>query len=874
MWAKPKLRLRALFRRKQMERELDEELRFHLERETEENQRRGMTWEEARSRARVSFGRIERIKEQCREVRGVGFAETFLQDLRYGVRMLAKHRAFTFVAVLTLALGIGANTAIFSVVNAVLLRPLPYRDPDKIVYLWERLPQGGEGSVSVPNLRDWQTQNDVFEQIAAYEQGNFSLMGSELPERSAGASVTANFFDVLGVQPQRGRTFAPGEDAAGKHRVIVLSDQLWQRNFGADPAVVNRDVLIGGENYTVVGIMPPGFQFPSRTTELWVPLVFSDSQATSRGNHAFSAVGRMKEGVTLEQAQEQMNLIARRLEQQYPDQQINRGIIVGRVQEEIVKSVRPALFVLLGAVGFVLLIACTNVANLLLARATARRREIAIRAALGAGRARLVRQFLTESVLLAVVGGLLGLLVAKWSIQGLLTLTTGVLPRAGEVGLDMRVLGFTLLLSLLSGIIFGLAPALQTSRADVQDALKDGGTSGSSPRANWLRGLLAVAQVASAIVLLVGAGLLVKSFVRLQQVESGIRPENVLTMRLTLPAAKYQTTEATTAFYTQLLERVAALPGVEATGAINLLPVQRSGTNGDVQIVGDPPDPTGRAPLVEFRAATPDYFRALGIPLVAGRFFAPPARERVPVAIVNQTFVRVILNGREPLGKQIQSDGSPVEIVGVVGDVKQTGLTAPPRPEMFLPYNSPFWQGMTQNMTLVVRASSDPATLTQAIRREVLAIDPAQPVYNVLTMEQVLDESISRQRLNMTLLSIFAVLATVLATVGIYSVMSYLVTQHTREIGIRMALGARPLDVLKLVLGQGLMLTLIGVAVGIGGALALTRLMESLLFGVRATDPLTFVGVSLLLTLVALFACYIPARRATRVDPMVALRYE
>ncbi|HYO99377.1 MAG TPA: ABC transporter permease [Pyrinomonadaceae bacterium] len=874
MWGKRKLWLRALFRREQMERELDRELRFHLEREMEENLRRGMSAEAARQAALRCFGGVERIKEQCREVRGVGIFETFLQDLRYGARMLVKHRGFTFVAVLTLALGIGANSAIFSVVNAVLLKPLPYKDPNGIVYLWERLPQGGEGSVSVPNLRDWQEQNDVFEHIAAYEQGNFSLQGSDLPERSAGASVTANFFDVLGVAPKRGRAFVAGEDTAGKNRVVVLSDQLWQRNFGSDPRIVNREVLIGGENYTVVGVMPPGFQFPSRTTELWVPLVFSDQHATSRGTHAFSSVARMKPGVTLEQAQEQMNVIARRLEQQYPDQQTKRGIIVGRLQEEIVKSVRPALLILLGAVGFVLLIACTNVANLLLARAAARRREIAIRTALGAGRARLVRQFLTESVLLSVAGGLVGLLVAKWSIDALLTLTTGVLPRAAEVGLDARVLGFTMLLSLVTGIVFGLAPALQTSRADVQDALKDGGTSGSSPRANWLRSILSVAQIASAIVLLVGAGLLVKSFVRLQGVESGVSPENVLTMRITLPAAKYETTEAATTFYTQLLERVSALPGVEAAGAINLLPVQRSGTNGNVQIVGDPPDPAGQAPLVEYRTATPDYFRALGIPLVAGRFFEPAARERVPVAIVNQTFVRVILNGRDALGKQIQNDGTPIQIVGVVRDVKQTGLTTPPRPEMFLPYNSPFWSGMTQNMSLVVRASSDPAALAQAIRREVFAVDPAQPVYNVLTMEQVLDESISRQRLNMTLLSIFAALATLLSTIGIYSVMSYLVTQHTREIGIRMALGAQPKDVLKLVLGQGLMLTLIGVVIGVAGALALTRLMETLLFGVRATDPLTFVGVSLLLTCVALLACYIPARRAMRVDPMVALRYE
>ncbi len=874
MWGKPKLWWRALFQRERMERELDTELRFHLEREIEENLQRGMSPAQARDAALSSFGGLERIKEQCREVRGVGIIETFLQDLRYGGRMLVKHRGFTLVALLTLSLGIGVNTAIFSVVNAVLLRPLPYRDPNQIVYLWERLPQGGQGSVSVPNLRDWQAQNDVFEHIAAYDQSNFSLMGSELPERAAGAAVTANFFDVLGVAPKQGRAFAEGEDTAGRNRVVVLSDQLWQRNFGSDPQIVNREVLIGGENYTVVGVMPPGFQFPSRTTELWVPLVFTDRQASNRGSHAFSAVGRMKPGVTLEQAQEQMSVIGKRLEQQYPTEQANRGVIVGRLQEEIVRSVRPALLILLGAVGFVLLIACTNVANLLLARAAARRREIAIRTALGAGRARLVRQFLTESLLLSILGGLLGLLVAQWAIRGLVSMTAGVLPRAGEVGLDIRVLGFTLLLSLLTGLIFGLAPALQTSKADVQDTLKDGGTSGSSPRANWLRSTLAVAQIASAIVLLVGAGLLVKSFVRLQQVESGLKPENVLTMRITLPEAKYGTAEPATAFYTQVLERISALPGVQAAGAINLLPVQRSGTNGSVQIVGDPPDPSGQGPLVELRTATPDYFRALGIPLVKGRFFEPAAREKLPVAIVNQTFARVILKDQDPLTKQIQNDDTPILIVGVVADVKQAGLTTPPRPEMFLPYNSPLWPGMTQSMSLVVRASSDPATLTAAIRREVLAVDPAQPVYNVLTMGQVLDESISRQRLNMTLLSIFAALALLLSTIGIYSVMSYLVTQHTREIGIRMALGARPKDVLKLVMGQGLMLTLIGVGFGVAGALVLTRLMESLLFGVRSTDLLTFVGVSLLLMCVALLACYIPARRAMRVDPMIALRYE
>lgn len=801
------------------------------------------------------------------------------QDLRYGLRLLAKHPGFTVVAALTLALGIGANTAIFSVVNTVLLRPLPFREPEQLVKLYEALPQGGTGSVSVPNLQDWRAQNDVFTEIAAYQFADFNLQGKDEPERVSGANVSSNFFDVLGVRPAQGRTFLKGEDESRSERVVVLSNQLWQRNFGSDPQIVGKRLNIGGESYLVVGVMPRGFTYPSRATELWTPLIFTETQLSLRGSHSFNALARLKPGVTLEQAQNEMSAIARRLEQQYPDEQTGRGITLIGLQEEVVQSVRPALLILLGAVGFVLLIACTNVANLLLARAATRQREIAIRTALGAGRARLIRQFLTESVLLALIGGALGLLFAKWGVEGLVALAAGFLPRASEVGLDLRVLGFTLLLSLLTGVVFGLAPALQVSKIDVQEALKEGGSSGTSPRSNWLRNMLAVLEVASALVLLVGAGLLIKSFVRLQQVESGIRTENVITMRITLPTAKYSSAESATNFYNRTLERVSALPGVEAAGVINLLPIQQYGTNGDVRVEGHPEYPAGRSPLVELRTASPDYFRALGIRLVSGRFFnAQDAGNSQAVAIVNQSFVQTLMPNEDPIGKRLlrdKDDGTDsMTIVGVVSDVKQSGLNQAVRPELYAPYTQPMWEGMTQSMTLVVRTKSDPSTLVPLIRREVLSVDPYQPIYNVQTMETVIERSVSYNRLNMLLLSIFAALALLLALVGIYSVMSYLVTQHTREIGIRMALGARPWDILKLMLGQGLVLTLIGVVIGMAGAFAMTRVMASLLFGVTATDPLTYLGVSLLLLLVSLLACFIPARRAMKVDPMIALRYE
>lgn len=800
--------------------------------------------------------------------------QTLFQDLRYAGRMLVKTPGFTAIAILTLALGIGANSAIFSVVNAVLLRPLMYRDSEKLIRLYEGLPQGGTGSVSVPNLKDWREQNTVFSEITAYQFGNFNLSIQDQPERIVGANVSSEFFDVLGTRAQLGRTFQKGEDQPGSNRVVVLSDALWRRNFGADANLVGKDISIGGENFSVIGIMPPQFKFFA--SQMWVPLVFTEKQLASRGSHAFNVLGRLKPERTLDQAKEEMATIARRLEQQYPDQQKNRTIKLVPLQEDNVRLIRPALFLLLAAVGLVLLIACTNVANLLLARAASRRSEIAIRAALGAKRGRLVRQFLTESVLLSFLGGLCGLLLAKWGTDVLVSMATGYLPVMTEISLDWRVMGFTLALSLLTGMIFGMAPAMHISKTDLQDAIKDGGSRGGSSRGSWLRGFLVVAEVAAALILLVGAGLLLKSFLHLLQVNPGFRTENVLTMRISLPDGKYKSADAMAGFYRQLLERVAPLPGIEASGVINLLPVLQAGYNGEFQIVGQEPDPSGKPPLVEIRTVSPDYFRALGVPLVSGRTFnARDQQGSEPVAIVNETFARRLIPNQDPLGKYIKDDQEPgIKIVGVVGDVKQFGLIAPTIPELYTPYTQPPGPGTTQTMTLVVRTSGDPEALGPVLRKEVLSVDPAQPVYEVQTMQTVIGKAVSYQRLNMQLLGIFATLAMILAVIGIYSVMSYQVSQHTHEIGIRMALGAQPWHVLRLILREGLTLTLIGVVLGVAGAFALTRLLASLLFGVRASDPLTYVMVSLLLIFVALLACILPARRATKVDPLIALRYQ
>ena len=802
-------------------------------------------------------------------------------DLSYAARMMLKQPGFTVVAVLTLALGIGANSAIFSVVNAVILRPLPFPNPEQLVMLWEvkteqAMGQVFKGTASFSNFKDWREQNDSFADLTAYQQAGFSLQGKDTPERVAGATVTPNFFDVVGVGPQMGRALQEADGRPESPRVVVLSDRLWRQNFGAEGSILGKPITLSGQQYTVVGVMPPGFQFPSPTTQIWTPLELTPDQSSNRDNHWLLVLGRLKPGVTLEQAQAGMSTIARRIEQQYPEIQTGRGVGLVALQEELVQFVRPALFVLLGAVGFVLLIACTNVANLLLARSAARRKEVAIRTALGAARGRLIRQFLTESLLLFVIGGGLGLLVSKWGVDVLVSWASAFLPRAGEVRLDGRVVAFTLLLSLLTGLIFGLVPAIQSSKTDVQTALKEGGNSGQSPRGNWIRSSLVVLEIAAALILLVGAGLLIKSFMQLLGTDPGLKPENVVTMGLTLPQSVYSTPQSRAAFYQQVLDRVAAGPGVEAAGVVKILPIQNSGYNGKIWVEGEAAPEPGREPIAEYRAASPDYFRALGIPLVGGRFFNQQDRtEAIPVAIINEAFSRRYLRGRAPLGHRIHKEETGwLTIVGVVGDVRQSGLTRAVMPEVYTPYSQPESATLTQGMSLVVRARGEPSELVASIRRSIQEVDPNQPVHNVQTMQEVIYRSVSDRRLTMLLLTTFASVALFLAMIGIYSVMSYVVTQNTREIGIRMALGAQGRDVLKLVVGQGLMLILLGIMLGLMASLALTRLIRSLLFGVAATDPLTFVYVSLFLAVVALLACYLPARRATRVDPMVALRYE
>lgn len=802
---------------------------------------------------------------------------TLWQDLRFAIRTFAKQPGFAVIAIVTLALGIGANSAIFSVINGVLLKSLPFKQPENIVKLWESMQGGFQGTVSVPNLKDWREQNSVFTKIAAFQYQNFGLQSKDAPERVRAATVSPEFFDVLGVQPQIGRTIAEGEDQEGKHRVAVLGHQLWQSKFAGDRDIAGKTILLGGENYTVIGVMPASFRYPSRTTDLWVPLLISPQSATARGSHFLFGLARLKPGVTFAQAQEQMSTIARRIEQQNPSQQTGRSVLLIQAQEEIVRSIRPALLVLLVAVGFVLLISCTNVANLLLARAATRRREIAIRLALGAGRVRLLRQLLTESALLSLLGGALGLVIAYWGVQVLVKLATGVLPRANEVTLDGRVVAFTVLLSLLTGIVFGLAPALQATKADLQNDLKEGSAAAGNQQRNWLRSLLVVGEIAAALVLLVGASLLIKSFARLQQTESGLQSENVLTAGLSLPDSKYKTPESINQFHKQMLDRVSSLPGVQSAGIISKLPLQEWGYNGSIQIEGQaPPPPGSRSQFVEFRAVSPDYFRSLGIPLRAGRLI--DNRDQATTAsviVVNEALVHQFLSGQDPIGKSITL-GSPnkYQIVGVVGSVKQSGLVQASRPEMYWPYTQSPDTGLTSSVALVVRATGDPAGLTSAVRNAVLSVDPGQPIHNVQTMDEVIANSVSDRRLNTLLLTLFAGIALSLAMIGVYSVMSYLVVQNTREIGIRIALGAQVRDVLRLVVGQGMVLASIGVGIGLALSFALTRLMEGLLFGVAATDVMVFTSAPLLLLVVALFACYLPAWRATKVDPIFALRYE
>jgi putative ABC transport system permease protein len=801
----------------------------------------------------------------------------FIRDLRYAFRSLTRQPGFTAAVTITLALGIGANTAIFSVVNGVLLRPLPYPNDDRLAVVWTLFSSGQTETASLPDFTDWKAQGSSFSSMSAYANSNDNLAapGGD-PERIPSSRVIADYFQVVGVSPAVGRFFVPDEFVFGSHRVAVLSYGLWQRRFGSDRSIVGKSILLNARPYTVVGVAPEGMRLPARA-QLWTPYAVDPSgQPPSRRGDFLNVVGRLKPGVTLARAQAEMTGIARRLAEAYPATNTNVGIKVVPLREQLVGSVRLALLVFSGAVALVLLIACANVANLLLARASAREREMAVRAALGAGRGQLVKQLLTESLMLATAGGLLGVLLAWWGVQALKAAAPPTLPRLDEIALDPAALVFTAVAVVLTGILFGLAPALRGSSTTLHTTISAGGRAGiGGGRGERLRGVLVIAQVALALILLVGSGLLIRTFARLQQVELGFDAGHVLTAQVVLPGVKYPTPERQFGFFNDLRTRLAAIPGVETVGLSSDVPLSGTGYNyNSFAIVGRPAPAPGNTPDAVPTIATAEYFSALRIPLLSGRLFSEADGPNAPrVAIVNREFVDKHFEGKSPLGERITfgnlSDSTSwLTIVGVVGSTKLEGVANESYAQAF----TPFAQSPVFYQYVVLRTSGDPLAFTPALRRELAALDPTQPISSIMSMEERAASSVAQSKLNSTIIALFACVALVLAAVGIYAVISYAVSQRTREIGIRMALGAARGDVLRLVVRDGMAPAIIGAVLGIVGAIGATRLMQSLLYGVSATDPIVFATVLGGLVLIALGACYVPARRASRVDPNVALR--
>lgn len=801
--------------------------------------------------------------------------DTLLRDVRYGIRGLLKRPGFTIVALIALALGIGANTAIFSLVNAVLVQPLPFEQPDRLVWIWGNIRQGGNhASVSPLDFLDYRQQNTTFEQFAA----SFSipthaiLTGIGEPERLQSAGVTGNYFQALGVNPALGRSFVLDNEKPAADHVTVLSFGLWQRRFGGDPEIVGKNIILNSESYAVLGVMPKDFNFP-QSAELWIPMSFDRYPGMKqRKAHFLRPIGRLKPGVTIAQAQADTDAIAKRLEQLYPDSNMGWNLRLVSLRDQLVGNTKPTLFILMGAVGFVLLIACANVANLLLVRAAARQKEIALRTALGASGIRIVRQMITESVLLALLGGALGAFLASWGIDLLVLVSGDNLPPTAKVKIDATVLGFTLLMSVVTGVLFGLAPALRTMKLNLCNSLKEGGrTVGEGVQRNLTRSILVVIESAVAVVLLIGAGLLIRSLIRLQNTSPGFDSNNVLTMRIDLPEEKYATTEKTTSFFHQLETRISGLAGVDSVGLITELPLSGQPNDIPYSVEGRPPASPDQMFDDDFRRVNTQYFRALHIPLLRGRNFTEQeVLKSAKVLLISERLANQVFPNEEPIGHRLVMGigGDAFEVIGIVGDIRHRALENQPSPAMYMPTFE------NNSMNLVIRAEGDPANLAAAVRREVKATDPDQPVAAVKTMNDWLSTAVSGPRYRTSLVALFALVALLLASTGIYGVMSYSVTQRTHEIGVRMALGARRLDVLKLVVRQGMSLVVVGVALGLIGAVALTRVMASLLFEITPKDPLTFTAVAVFLALVAFVACYIPARRATRVDPLVALRYE
>ena len=801
-------------------------------------------------------------------------------DIRYALRNLLRRPTFTLIAVVTLALGIGANTAIFSAINALLLKPLPFPELDRVVAVWDKLPSRGvmHNEVTVGNYLDWQSQSQSFEQLALYRWWSANLTGIDPPERIQGFLITANFLDVTGIKPILGRNFSSEENQPGKDQVAIITHSLWQRRFGGDPNILNKTITVNSIVRTVVGVMPERFNYP-KGAEVYAPLPMTPELMKNRGGHGYYVIGRLKSGSSIQSAQAEIDNIMARLEQQFPETNTGWGSTVFPIVADTVRMYDTALWVMMAAVVFVLLIACANVANLMLARASGRQKEIAVRTALGASRWRIVRQLLTESVIVALIGGGLGILIGFWGIDALRAGNPGDAAKyaAGwyQLGINPTVLLFTLGLSVVSGIVFGLAPALQVSKPNLNNSLKEGtrGTTGTTHR---LRSSLVVFEVALSLMLLVGAGLLTRSFLSLLKTDPGFNPDNVLTMNLVLPRAKYKDEPACAAFYNDLVQRVKAQPGVESAAFVNYVPLGGSNSSNSYLVEGEPEPAPGQEHDGRYRVATPDYFLTMEISIVRGRAFTEQDKAGAPpVVIVNETLARQHWPGQDPLGKRIrlnerQLEKAPwMEVVGVIKDVKHE-LNIPIEPEYYLPHAQDSWNGMV----LVARTTVDPASLSAALRQQVWAIDKDQPVFDVKTMQEVRSTSVAIYSFSSVMLAIFAGIALILAAIGIYGVMAFAVTQRTQEIGIRMALGARTADVLKLVVTHGMKLALLGMVIGLAGSWALTRFIEKLLVGVQPTDLLTFSLVSVCLLVAAFVACYLPARRATKVDPLVALRYE
>jgi putative ABC transport system permease protein len=869
-------RIRALVRRDAVLQDIDEEMRSHIEMEIEANREQGMSPDQARDSAMKSFGNVGSMKDLAYEVRGGGLMETFWQDLRYSGRLLLKHPAFTLIAILTLGLGIGANTAIFSIVNAVLLRPFPYQSPEQLVLIGEGV---ARGSVSYPNFADWKDDRRAFESTSAVRSNeNFNLTGTGEPERLQGRLVSAEFLSTLGVKPFLGRDFLIEEDRQSATPAAILSYGFWSRRFGNDQSVIGKQITLNNQSFTVVGVTAADFQY-GLDADVTVPIGLQADRFKARGaDPGISVIARLKPNVLLEQAESELKLIYTQLEQQYPQSNTGRRAVLMPLHEAFVGDVRQPLLILLGAVALVLLIACANVANLLLVRASTRRREISVRVALGASRGRIVRQLLTESILLAVIGGLLGIVLAYWGTGFIAYQLPDGIPRLHESTVDASVLAFTLVVSILTGLLFGLAPAFQAYRLNLTESLKEGDR-GSSGNRQRLRSVLVVGEVALTLTLLVGAGLLVQSFLRVLQVDPGFNSQNLLTMQVSVNNTDgHQIAN----FFEQLQDNVRRLPGVEAVAVSNGLPLGVA-NHPSFFIEGRPRPENGKESFGIRYTVSPDYFQTMGIEVLKGRVFTSQDKPETPlVVIIDEALAQQHFPNEDPIGKRLSQSASGMpsyEIVGVVRHVEQDNLDgqAIRTPQFYTAFNQiPLDRLPTQvrRINLLTRTAVEPSSLTSAVRGEIAALNRDQAVFNVRTMDQIVGQSVAPRRFSMLLLTIFAVVALALASIGIYGMMSYSVEQRTREIGLRMTLGAQRGNVLRLVISQGMKLALMGVALGLVASLALARTMKNLLFEVSAADPLTFAGIALLLAFVALLACWVPARHATKVDPMVALRYE